>query len=162
MGKYLDYNGLKYLWQKAIAKFAPLSRAIPSGGTSGQVLAKSSNSDYAVGWTTPSGGGSVTTLYSNSTGKGQNTSVPLSSSAANFDYLDIIFTDGNRQYTSRLYDPDGKSFSLFRSVCSGSTVYQNTLMGSVSGTSISLGTEASSITTSSATLKVIGVKGGTL
>lgn len=29
---------------------------LPSGGSSGQVLAKSSNSDYAVGWVTPSAG----------------------------------------------------------------------------------------------------------
>lgn len=31
-------------------------RLIPSGGTSGQVLAKSSNADYAAGWVTPEAG----------------------------------------------------------------------------------------------------------
>ena len=66
MGKYVDYNGIRYLWQKMLAKFAPLTRAIPSGGTSGQVLTKSSATDYDVGWTTPSsGGGSVTGVKGN-------------------------------------------------------------------------------------------------
>jgi len=32
-------------------------KRVPAGGTTGQVLTKSSNSDYALGWTTPSGGG---------------------------------------------------------------------------------------------------------
>jgi hypothetical protein len=30
---------------------------VPTGGTTGQVLAKTSGTDYATGWTTPSGGG---------------------------------------------------------------------------------------------------------
>jgi hypothetical protein len=30
---------------------------VPAGGTTGQVLAKTSNTDYATGWTTPGGGG---------------------------------------------------------------------------------------------------------
>lgn len=33
---------------------------IPAGGTTGQVLTKNSNTDYDVGYATPSGGGSVT------------------------------------------------------------------------------------------------------
>lgn len=33
------------------------NRGLPSGGTTGQVLAKSSNSDYAVTWAEPSSGG---------------------------------------------------------------------------------------------------------
>jgi hypothetical protein len=34
--------------------------AIPTGGTTGQVLAKTAGTDYATAWTTPSGGGSLT------------------------------------------------------------------------------------------------------
>lgn len=168
MGKYLDYNGVKYLWQKAIAKFAPIARALPSGGTVGQVLTKTGVGDYVCGWAAP-GGGSQTVLYSNAIGKGANTTVGLSASAANYDYLDFVFTDGNRQYMSRLYGPDGKTFSLFRSVVSGTSIYHNAMMGSVSGTTVSLGAEAqsymtgNSISTSSSTsLKVIAVRGGTL
>lgn len=29
------------------------TRSVPAGGTTGQVLTKSSGTDYAVGWTTP-------------------------------------------------------------------------------------------------------------
>lgn len=32
--------------------------AVPAGGTTGQVLAKTSGTDYATGWTTPAAGGS--------------------------------------------------------------------------------------------------------
>lgn len=31
---------------------------LPAGGTTGQVLAKASNTDYAAGWVDPSGSGS--------------------------------------------------------------------------------------------------------
>lgn len=34
-----------------------MPRLLPSGGTTGQVLTKSSAADYAAGWSTPSGGG---------------------------------------------------------------------------------------------------------
>lgn len=33
-------------------------QGVPAGGSTGQVLAKTSNSDYATGWATPGGGGS--------------------------------------------------------------------------------------------------------
>lgn len=38
-------------------KVADSLQGLPTGGTTGQVLTKSSNSNFAVGWTTPSGGG---------------------------------------------------------------------------------------------------------
>ncbi|MBR2804358.1 MAG: hypothetical protein IKE20_04350, partial [Eggerthellaceae bacterium] len=114
------------------------------------------------------GGDTLATLYDNSTGTGANSTLTLSSTSADYDYLDIIFTDGNRRYTERLYDPNGKTFSLFRSVCSGTTIYHNTLMGSVSGTTVTLGAEAQATinngavgTSTSTTLKVIKVFGGT-
>lgn len=37
---------------------ALFTRALPAGGTTGQVLAKTSATDYAATWQTPSGGGS--------------------------------------------------------------------------------------------------------
>lgn len=36
---------------------ALLGRAMPAGGSAGQVLTKSSGADYAASWQTPSGGG---------------------------------------------------------------------------------------------------------
>ena len=38
----------------------PAIHNVPSGGTSGQVLTKNSNTDYDLTWTTPGGGGGVT------------------------------------------------------------------------------------------------------
>lgn len=39
---------------------ALFARAMPAGGTTGQVLAKTSATDYAATWQTPSGGGGLT------------------------------------------------------------------------------------------------------
>ena len=50
MAKLLDENGLSYFW----GKFK--SRLLPSGGSSGQVLAKSSATNYDVTWVDQSGG----------------------------------------------------------------------------------------------------------
>lgn len=107
-----------------------------------------------------------TVLYTSNTGTGANNTFPLSSSAANFDLLDFVFTDGTRYYTERLYAPNGKDFSLSRSVVSGSSIYHNAMMGSVSGTTVTLGAEAqiyasgnAASTTSSTSLKVVEVRG---
>lgn len=50
MAKYLDSIGLQHLWD------AFKSRLLPSGGSSGQVLAKASGTDYDVEWITGGGG----------------------------------------------------------------------------------------------------------
>ena len=41
---------------------AVVTRLLPSGGTTGQVLAKTSGTDYAVGWSTPSSGSTLDIL----------------------------------------------------------------------------------------------------
>jgi hypothetical protein len=41
----------------ALAGKAPIAAAVPVGGTTGQVLTKTSGADYAAAWETPSGGG---------------------------------------------------------------------------------------------------------
>ncbi|MGG7653493.1 phage upper tail fiber protein [Kocuria rosea] len=47
--------------QTQLAGKASTAQAVPAGGTSGQVLAKTSATDYATGWITPTtGGGGVT------------------------------------------------------------------------------------------------------
>lgn len=51
MAKYLDLTGMTRFWN------AFKTRLLPSGGTSGQVLAKSSGTDYDVTWVNQSGGG---------------------------------------------------------------------------------------------------------
>lgn len=47
MSKYLNSSGLAYFW----GKFK--DRLLPSGGSSGQLLAKTAATDYSVGWTDP-------------------------------------------------------------------------------------------------------------
>jgi hypothetical protein len=61
-GDTFSYNGLTYrhngrFW--AVAGANASGSIIPAGGTTGQVLAKSSGTDYALIWTTPSGGGTI-------------------------------------------------------------------------------------------------------
>lgn len=51
MSKYLDLTGLTHFWD------AFKSRLLPSGGSSGQVLAKASGTDWDLAWVNQSGGG---------------------------------------------------------------------------------------------------------
>lgn len=106
-------------------------------------------------------------IFSSTAGVGANDTIALDASAAEFNVLEFVFTDGTRNYTARLNDPDGNSTSLSRSVVSGSTIYHASLMVSVSGTTVTLGAGAQSTmsgnaistTTSSLPLKVIEVNG---
>lgn len=52
--------------------------SIPAGGTTGQVLKKTSNSDYQVAWQDDSGGGGGTSDYSDLTNKPKINNVELS------------------------------------------------------------------------------------
>ena len=49
MSKYLDLTGLTHFWD------AFKARLLPSGGTSGQVLAKASGTDYDLAWANAQG-----------------------------------------------------------------------------------------------------------
>lgn len=53
MAKYLDLTGLIRFWNSFKA------RLLPSGGSSGQVLAKASGTDYDVEWITLTNGDSL-------------------------------------------------------------------------------------------------------
>lgn len=61
-------------------------RNLPAGGTSGQVLKKSSNSDYAVTWANESGGSSVSPYTSNPAALG-NASPGSSANYARGDHV---------------------------------------------------------------------------
>ena len=81
----------------AVSDYAPIGRAIPSGGTTGQVLAKSSGTNYATEWVTPSSGGSFTggaitspitfAVSGSSTAEMTNGSFQVSYDASNYAYL---------------------------------------------------------------------------
>lgn len=82
MGKYIDSNGLSHL----IGLFKPA--LLPSGGSAGQVLVKSSATDYDASWVTSSGGGSdkVDTESTN----GTDTATIYNANGA----IEIAVTDG--------------------------------------------------------------------
>lgn len=57
---YLNKTGLARLWSKIITKIDSVK--VPTGGTTGQVLAKKSDSDNDLNWITLSGEGGVTVI----------------------------------------------------------------------------------------------------
>lgn len=110
MGKYLDSTGLSKVF--TLIK----GRLLPAGGSAGQVLAKSSATDYDVGWVNQSGGGSIsagtglefsgdTLNHSNSVTAGTIGSSSASSGAtvavpyATFDAEGHIKTKGTHTHT---------------------------------------------------------------
>lgn len=75
-------------------------------------------------------------LYDNSTGT--NGSVTLSSSAANYTYLEIFYRGNDSQYSSvKVYSPNGKDVSLLASLGYNSRIYFKQKVVNISGTSIS-------------------------
>lgn len=105
-------------------------------------------------------------LYRDPTGVNANSSLTLSKSAANFSWLDFIYTDGSRTYSDRLYQPDGKAISLMRMVNSGTVQYVDSLMVSVSGTSVTTGNGMQSLLDSgvfsdtNCHINIIEIRGG--
>lgn len=99
MAKYLDDNGLSYLWQKIKAHVNTAISAIgkvPTGGTAGQILAKASGTDYDTEWITNSGGSGSYLPISGGTLTGQ-LEIPDSAVA------DASQTPSADQYGSALY-----------------------------------------------------------
>jgi hypothetical protein len=85
--------------------FTASARLLPAGGTTGQVLTKTTATDYDVGWTTPSGGGGGGTAATNwSNGIGNRSfligssavscSGPLASSLGNAPVSGFFFNGG--------------------------------------------------------------------
>lgn len=64
--------------------------AVPSGGTTNQILAKNSNSDYDLKWQTPAGGGDMTKAVYDPTGK----------NASAFNQDNMIDGTTNKNYTA--------------------------------------------------------------
>jgi hypothetical protein len=123
------------------------SLEVASAGNSGQIMQKFSYCSKSVttiyqrayysgswgNWLISTGGGQL--LYNNSSGT--QSTVTLSDTSANYDYLNIYFRqDDNAQGFSRVYAPDGKLaiFCLYN-YASG-TMYWKMAQVSISGTSI--------------------------
>ena len=70
---------------------------------------------------------------------GTTGTVTLKHSAANFDFLEIAYTDGSRHMTQRVFAPDGKSTVIGRAVWGGTSnnyYYDNSAILSISAKSI--------------------------
>lgn len=114
---------------------------VPAGGTAGQVLAKSSGSDYAVEWVDQSGGGgstgTPTVLYYNATGT--TGTVTLSASANNYTYMRIYFRKSSGENSCGsvdVYSPNGKRVNLTIFEPDSSALWFASRTVSISGTSI--------------------------
>mgnify|MGYP003292128733 CR=1 FL=1 len=84
---------------------------------------------------------SILTLYSNSSGT--TGTVTLSESAANFDYIEIFAHRSTRYFSQKIAAPNGKTVSLTHSFYNtDSLLYIYSQTNTISGTSITRGTEA--------------------
>lgn len=112
-------------------------QGVPTGGTTGQVLTKKSDTDYDTEWSDING----QVLYDNSTGT--NGTVTLSDSAANYDCLEIFYRDNDTTYSSVKVDiPDGKHVDISTIERWGYTLYIKQKRITISGTSITNGNVA--------------------
>ena len=110
-------------------------QGVPTGGTTGQILTKKSNTDYDTEWADING----QVLYDNSTGT--NGTVTLSDSTANYDYLEIYFrTNDSTNYKNsvKIYSPDNALVPLSYPLvaANGTAIYWKTKTVRVSGNSI--------------------------
>lgn len=91
---------------------------VPTGGTTGQVLAKTSNSNNAVGWVTPSGGGSevptgTVSMFAGSTAPTgyllcQGQAVSRTTYSALFSVIGTTYGSGNGSTTFNLPNLQGR------------------------------------------------------
>lgn len=89
------------------------NKSIPAGGSSGQVLAKASGSDYDTTWITPSGGGGggvgqVDTLY---TGSAYAATINLLHDMFDYDNIIMEIADGNGYTRGSSFAPSELSTS---------------------------------------------------
>jgi hypothetical protein len=86
-----------------------MPRLIPAGGASGQVLAKTSGSDYAVGWSTPSGGA---VAWVDVTGKPTFATVSTTGAYSDLSDLPTLFSGAYADLTGKPTLFDGAYASL--------------------------------------------------
>jgi hypothetical protein len=96
----------------AASTYAPIAAAVPTGGTTGQALVKSSNADYALTWSTPTAAatwGSITGTLSAQTDL--NTALGLKSPLA------------SPTFTGTVTIPAGASISGYLTTASAASTY---------------------------------------
>lgn len=109
-------------------------QGVPTGGTTGQILTKKSDTDYDTEWADING----QVLYDNSTGT--NGTVTLSDSAVNYDYMDIFYRDNDQTCSSvRVYNPDNKHVDISTISRWGNALYIKQKRITISGNKITNG-----------------------
>ena len=111
---------------------------VPTGGTTGQVLTKSSDSDYDTEWADPTSGTKEVVLYDNPTGS--SGTITLSDSSANYTYLEIFYRNNDNIYSSlKVYQPNGKQITMMSNWASGANgMYLKGDRGTISGKTITI------------------------
>ena len=126
-------NGVTVLGSGNIDIFSG-GQGVPTGGTTGQILTKKSDTDYDTEWADING----QVLYDNSTGT--NGTVTLSDSAANYEYVDIFYRDNDDTYSSvRVNNPNGKNADISTIERWGTTLYIKQKRITISGNKITNG-----------------------
>ena len=136
----------------AASAYATAAQAVPAGGTTGQVLAKTSATDYATAWTTPSGGGgtpggsSGQFQYNNAGAFGGSAALTLDGSTlattGNIRFssaggLNLFVYDANAIISGRYQTTERNRISLLQG--SGHDIKINAAYGGSSGAVIELG-----------------------
>lgn len=88
------------------------------------------------------GGSSAVSLYDNPSGS--KTNITMSDSSANYSYLEVFFTvdTSNSCESVKIYNPNGKVLNLLSSYDNGTYLYHWTENASISGDTITRGTQA--------------------
>ena len=104
-GMFEDANGFTWTFDTSTDDWTvSYSRGPPAGGTSGQILAKASNTDYAFEWITPAaGGGGLSTVASDATLTGTGAQSSPLSVANPFTQIDEEKLDSLRIETRDLF-----------------------------------------------------------
>ena len=114
-----------------------LPRLVPSGGTSGQVLQKTSATDYALGWISPSTSGTITSLSA-----ALSANVSLTTTATWYNGPSLALVAGTWLVMGRITHVRSATTAetIFARLGDGTTHYASTQFyhASVSGTGVVL------------------------
>ena len=124
-------------------------QGVPTGGTTGQILTKKSNTDYDTEWADING----QVLYDNS--DGSNAAITLNDSAVNYDYMDIFYRDNDNTYSSvRVYNPDRKLVDISTIERWDTTLYIKQKRIRISGNTITNGNTTEAQFTAAPKIKI--------
>jgi hypothetical protein len=150
-GAYADLTGKPTLGSAAATDstaYAAAAAGVPVGGTTGQVLAKSSDTDLAIAWVTPSGGGGAV-AWADVTGKPTFATVSTTGAYSDLSGLPTLFSGAYADLTGKPALFDGAYASLTgkptlgTAAATASTDYATAAQGANGATAFGWGNHAS-------------------